>query len=99
MNELSVVTREAAFGIGGWALDHRDRHGSGAISSAASPQSAAARGDDRHPPRHLAASRVEPYSTLPPPSKVLSDSWELIADPFYDRGGLDKGCSGTLPPV
>ncbi len=30
-------------------------------------------------------------STLPPPSKVLSDSWELIADPFYDRGGLDKG--------
>jgi nitrate/nitrite transport system permease protein len=30
-------------------------------------------------------------STLPPPSKVLSDSWELIVDPFYDRGGLDKG--------
>jgi nitrate/nitrite transport system permease protein len=30
-------------------------------------------------------------STLPPPSKVLADSWELIVDPFYDRGGLDKG--------
>jgi nitrate/nitrite transport system permease protein len=30
-------------------------------------------------------------SALPPPTKVLSDSWELIADPFYDRGGLDKG--------
>ena len=22
---------------------------------------------------------------------MLSDGWELIADPFYDRGGLDKG--------
>jgi nitrate/nitrite transport system permease protein len=32
-----------------------------------------------------------PTSALPPPTKVLSDSWELIADPFYDRGGLDKG--------
>jgi nitrate/nitrite transport system permease protein len=30
-------------------------------------------------------------STLPPPSKVLSDTWELIVDPFFDRGGLDKG--------
>ena len=32
-----------------------------------------------------------PASTLPPPTKVLTDSWELIANPFYDRGGLDKG--------
>ena len=32
-----------------------------------------------------------PGATLPPPSKVLSTSWELITDPFYDRGGLDKG--------
>src|SRR5512132_3811730 len=32
-----------------------------------------------------------PASTLPPPTKMLTDSWELIADPFYDRGGLDKG--------
>jgi len=28
---------------------------------------------------------------LPPPSVVFRDSWELIADPFYDRGGIDKG--------
>ncbi len=30
-------------------------------------------------------------ATLPPPSKVLSDTWELIVDPFFDRGGIDKG--------
>jgi nitrate/nitrite transport system permease protein len=30
-------------------------------------------------------------SSLPPPSQVITDTWELIADPFYDRGGLDKG--------
>jgi nitrate/nitrite transport system permease protein len=30
-------------------------------------------------------------ATLPPPTKVLSDTWELIVDPFFDRGGLDKG--------
>jgi nitrate/nitrite transport system permease protein len=30
-------------------------------------------------------------ATLPPPSKVLNDTWELITDPFFDRGGLDKG--------
>ena len=30
-------------------------------------------------------------SALPPPSQVLSDTWELIVDPFYDRGGIDKG--------
>jgi nitrate/nitrite transport system permease protein len=30
-------------------------------------------------------------ATLPPPSKVVSSTWELIIDPFYDRGGLDKG--------
>ncbi|MDX6805864.1 nitrate ABC transporter permease [Terrihabitans rhizophilus] len=30
-------------------------------------------------------------ASLPPPSQVLSDSWELIADPFFDRGGLDRG--------
>jgi nitrate/nitrite transport system permease protein len=32
-----------------------------------------------------------PSSSLPPPSQIFTDSWELIADPFYDRGGLDKG--------
>ncbi|WP_425106547.1 nitrate ABC transporter permease [Ancylobacter sp.] len=32
-----------------------------------------------------------PDAALPPPSRVLADTWELITDPFYDRGGLDKG--------
>ncbi|GBD47374.1 nitrate ABC transporter permease [Methylopila sp. Yamaguchi] len=32
-----------------------------------------------------------PGSALPPPSQVVTDTWELIVDPFYDRGGLDKG--------
>ncbi len=32
-----------------------------------------------------------PGSSLPPPSQVVTDTWELITDPFYDRGGLDKG--------
>jgi len=30
-------------------------------------------------------------STLPPPSRVFQDTKELIFDPFYDRGGIDKG--------
>jgi nitrate/nitrite transport system permease protein len=30
-------------------------------------------------------------ATLPPPSRVLSDTWELIIDPFFDHGGIDKG--------
>jgi nitrate/nitrite transport system permease protein len=30
-------------------------------------------------------------ATLPPPSRVLDETWELIVDPFYDRGGIDKG--------
>jgi nitrate/nitrite transport system permease protein len=30
-------------------------------------------------------------STLPPPSRVFKDTKELIFDPFYDRGGIDKG--------
>ena len=29
--------------------------------------------------------------SLPPPTKVLSDTWELIIDPMFDRGGTDKG--------
>lgn len=33
----------------------------------------------------------QPGEALPPPSKIVATSWELIADPFYDRGGLDKG--------
>jgi nitrate/nitrite transport system permease protein len=30
-------------------------------------------------------------ATLPPPSKIVRDAWDLIAHPFYDNGGLDKG--------
>ena len=30
-------------------------------------------------------------SALPPPSKVFSDTKELILDPFFDNGGIDKG--------
>ncbi len=37
----------------------------------------------------LLASR--PGSSLPPPTAVWATSSELITDPFYDRGGLDKG--------
>jgi nitrate/nitrite transport system permease protein len=33
----------------------------------------------------------QPKSSLPPPSKVYADTKELIFDPFFDRGGLDKG--------
>jgi len=33
----------------------------------------------------------QPGAALPPPSKVVASTWELITDPFYDRGGLDKG--------
>lgn len=32
-----------------------------------------------------------PGATLPAPSEVWASSGELITDPFYDRGGLDKG--------
>ena len=30
-------------------------------------------------------------ATLPAPSRVVQDAWDLIANPFYDHGGLDKG--------
>ena len=30
-------------------------------------------------------------ATLPPPSKVISDTKELILHPFFDNGGIDKG--------
>ncbi|MGJ4997425.1 nitrate ABC transporter permease [Bradyrhizobium sp. HKCCYLS3077] len=30
-------------------------------------------------------------SALPPPSRVFSDTRELIFDPFFDHGGIDKG--------
>jgi len=28
---------------------------------------------------------------LPPPTKVVSEAWNLISDPFFDNGGTDKG--------
>jgi len=30
-------------------------------------------------------------SALPPPSRVFADTRELIFDPFFDHGGIDKG--------
>ncbi|MCP4616002.1 MAG: nitrate ABC transporter permease [Bradyrhizobium sp.] len=30
-------------------------------------------------------------SALPPPSRVFKETRELIFDPFFDRGGIDKG--------
>jgi nitrate/nitrite transport system permease protein len=34
---------------------------------------------------------ASPKSSLPAPTKVISDAWDLIVDPFYDNGGIDKG--------
>jgi nitrate/nitrite transport system permease protein len=30
-------------------------------------------------------------AALPPPSRVVTDNWDLIVDPFFDHGGVDKG--------
>jgi nitrate/nitrite transport system permease protein len=32
-----------------------------------------------------------PGSSLPAPSQVVSDTWELIVHPLYDNGGIDRG--------
>lgn len=32
-----------------------------------------------------------PDASLPPPSQVVTDTWELIIHPFYDNGGIDRG--------
>ena len=32
-----------------------------------------------------------PGAGLPPPSRVVTDTWGLIVDPFFDNGGTDKG--------
>jgi nitrate/nitrite transport system permease protein len=37
-----------------------------------------------------------PGAALPPPSKVIQDTWELIAHPFYDHGGNDVGIAWQL---
>jgi len=33
----------------------------------------------------------QPGAALPTPTKVVADTWPLIADPFFDHGGVDKG--------
>ena len=37
----------------------------------------------------IACSR--PTAGLPPPSRVVTEAWDIIAHPFYDNGGTDKG--------
>jgi nitrate/nitrite transport system permease protein len=37
-----------------------------------------------------------PGAALPSPSKVVQDTWELIAHPFYDNGGNDVGLAWQL---
>ena len=32
-----------------------------------------------------------PGATLPSPTKIWTEAYDLIVDPFFDRGGLDKG--------
>ncbi|WP_375461152.1 nitrate ABC transporter permease [uncultured Enterovirga sp.] len=32
-----------------------------------------------------------PGAGLPPPTRVLTETWDLIVNPFYDNGGTDKG--------
>ena len=37
-----------------------------------------------------------PGAALPSPSRVVQDTWELIVDPFYNRGGNDVGIAWQL---
>ena len=37
-----------------------------------------------------------PTASLPSPSRVVTETWELIANPFYDNGGNDKGLGWQL---
>lgn len=37
-----------------------------------------------------------PGAALPPPSKVVEETWELIMHPFYDNGGNDVGVAWQL---
>jgi nitrate/nitrite transport system permease protein len=37
-----------------------------------------------------------PGAALPAPSKVVQETWELIAHPWYDRGGNDVGIAWQL---
>jgi nitrate/nitrite transport system permease protein len=35
-------------------------------------------------------------SALPPPTQVITDTWELITNPFYDNGGNDVGMAWQI---
>ena len=37
-----------------------------------------------------------PGASLPSPTKVVSDTWELIVEPFYNNGGTDVGMGWQL---
>lgn len=39
---------------------------------------------------------TRPGAALPPPTKVVQDTWELIVHPFYDHGGNDVGIAWQL---
>lgn len=39
---------------------------------------------------------ARPGAALPPPSKVVKETWELIVSPFYDNGGNDVGIAWQL---
>lgn len=39
---------------------------------------------------------AQPGASLPGPSKVVAETWELIVDPFYDNGGNDVGLAWQL---
>lgn len=34
---------------------------------------------------------LSPEANLPSPLRTFEDTWELIVDPFFDNGGIDKG--------
>ncbi|WP_253261745.1 hypothetical protein [Ramlibacter montanisoli] len=40
-----------------------------------------------------------PGASLPAPTKVVQDTWELITQPFYDRGGNDVGIAWRCWPA
>lgn len=35
-------------------------------------------------------------AALPPPTQVVSDTWELVTNPFYDNGGNDVGMAWQI---
>lgn len=39
---------------------------------------------------------ARPGAALPPPSQVVTDTWELITQPFFDNGGNDVGLAWQI---